>query len=336
MVSISPSPLQSPALGKELTVSLNIAGGKDVTGYQATVEFDRAALRYVSRTNGDYIPERAFVIPAVVTESTVTLAATSLTGESNGGGKLAMLTFEVIAVKASTLSISEVLLTTSAGRVSQPRIQNGQITEPASLEEDVSGDGIVNVIDLVLVASNFGETGENISDVNDDGIVNIVDLTLVVAAMRNAAGAPPTWRQDLEIVPTITEVQQWLHEARQIDLMDSAFQRGVLMLEQLLVSLMPKETTLLPNYPNPFNPETWIPYQLVKPAHVTLHIYSVNGSLVRTLALGHQPTGIYRSRNRAAYWDGRNTFGEQVATGVYFYTLKAGDFTATRKMLIRK
>ena len=99
---------------------------------------------------------------------------------------------------------------------------------------------------------------------------------------------------------------------------------------------LPTATGLLPNYPNPFNPETWIPYQLAKSSEVTLHIYAVNGALVRTLGLGHQPAGVYRIRSRAAYWDGRNTIGEKVASGIYFYTLTAGDFTATRKLLIRK
>ena len=97
-----------------------------------------------------------------------------------------------------------------------------------------------------------------------------------------------------------------------------------------------QENTLLANYPNPFNPETWIPYQLSEPTEVTVSIYSVNGSLIRTLALGHQSAGVYQSKSRAAYWDGRNAFGERVASGLYFYTLTAGDFTATRKMLIRK
>ncbi len=96
----------------------------------------------------------------------------------------------------------------------------------------------------------------------------------------------------------------------------------------------PAETTLLSNYPNPFNPETWIPYQLAKPAKVTVSIYATDGTLVRTLALGHQPAGVYRDKNRAAYWDGKNKLGEPVASGVYFYTFTAGDFTATRKMLI--
>ena len=103
--------------------------------------------------------------------------------------------------------------------------------------------------------------------------------------------------------------------------------------EQLQI---PEETSLLPNYPNPFNPETWIPYQLAKSADVTLTIYDLHGHVVRDLDLGHQPVGIYQSRNRAAYWDGKNDIGEAVASGVYFYTLTAEDFSATRKMLILK
>ncbi|MDE0468303.1 MAG: T9SS type A sorting domain-containing protein [Candidatus Poribacteria bacterium] len=99
---------------------------------------------------------------------------------------------------------------------------------------------------------------------------------------------------------------------------------------------VPEETSLLPNYPNPFNPETWIPYQLATPADVTLTIYDLQGRVVRDLDLGQQRAGMYHSRNRAAYWDGRNAQGESVASGVYFYTLTAGDFTATRKLLIRK
>ena len=108
---------------------------------------------------------------------------------------------------------------------------------------------------------------------------------------------------------------------------------------------IPEQTALLLNYPNPFNPETWIPYQLAEPVYVTLTIYDIQGRAVRTLDLGHQGAGIYQNKSRAAYWDGKNSVGEPVASGVYFYTLStestrdsvtAGDFTATRKMLIRK
>ena len=202
---------------------------------------------------------------------------------------------------------------------------------------DVNSDGVVNTQDLVLVASNFGQTGQNSADVNGDGIVNIQDLVLVAGALgADAAAAAPLLHPSGFDGLTASDVQQILTQAHQIARTDPTYLRSVQILEQLLARLLPKETALLPNYPNPFNPETWIPYQLAAPADVTLYIYSVDGTLVRTLALGHQPTGMYHSKNRAAYWDGRNEHGEIVANGLYFYTLSAADFTATRKMLIRK
>ena len=201
---------------------------------------------------------------------------------------------------------------------------------------DVNNDGVLNIVDLTLVVSNFGKTGQNAADFNGDGVVNIVDLTLVAGALGNTAGAPSMWNLDQEIAPTRDQVQQWLRQARAVNLTDATFQRGILILEQLLATLTPKATALLPNYPNPFNPETWIPYQLAEPADVKIAIYAVDGKLVRTLALGHQEVGIYQSKSHAAHWGGRNAQGEPVASGVYFYTLTAGDFTATRKLLIRK
>ena len=108
------------------------------------------------------------------------------------------------------------------------------------------------------------------------------------------------------------------------------------MLINTSAATIPTGTALLPNYPNPFNPETWIPYQLARDADVTLTIYDVRGTVVRRLELGHQPAGFYQSRGRAAHWDGRNHLGEKVASGLYFYTFTAGDFTATQKLLIRK
>ena len=99
---------------------------------------------------------------------------------------------------------------------------------------------------------------------------------------------------------------------------------------------IPDKTVLFSNFPNPFNPETWIPYQLAEPAEVTLTIYNMRGVIVRALKLGHKAAGMYTNRSRAIHWDGRNMFGEKVATGVYFYTLKAGEFSATRKLLIVK
>ena len=334
-VSISPASVASPAIGQQIEFSLNIADGEAVAGYQATVQFDTTALRYVSGANGDFLPAGAFFVQPVVVGDIVKLNAASLAGETNGDGTLATLTFEVIAAKPSTLTLSDVLLTNRAGETFVPRIENAEITESTGLEGDVNGDGTVNIADLVLVASNLGKTGQNAADVNGDSVVNIADLVLVAGALGTSAAAPSLHPHTLETL-TATEVKQWLSAAQQLDLTDATSQRGLLFLQQLLATLMPKETALLANYPNPFNPETWIPYQLAKDADVTLHIYAVNGTLVRTLALGHQPAGMYQNRSRAAYWDGKNELGEKVASGLYFYSLTAGDFTATRKMLIAK
>ena len=98
----------------------------------------------------------------------------------------------------------------------------------------------------------------------------------------------------------------------------------------------PKRSQLLQNYPNPFNPETWIPYQLSEDSSVSVSIYDTTGQLVRTLSLGFQSAGFYNSRDRAAYWDGRNALGERVASGSYFYQLTTPSFQQTRRLVILK
>ena len=107
-------------------------------------------------------------------------------------------------------------------------------------------------------------------------------------------------------------------------------------LEIRVGDVQPKDTILAQNFPNPFNPETWIPYQLSKPAEVTISIHNIAGDLVRTLDLGLQPVGSYMTPATAAYWDGKNAVGEHVSSGLYFYTLQTADFTATRRMVILK
>ncbi len=198
---------------------------------------------------------------------------------------------------------------------------------------DVNVDGVVDVLDLVIVAENFGSSDTPLTgDVNGDGEVNREDINAVLDALDAAAAAPAA-------VSTTESLQRWIDRAKQLNRSDARFQKGIAVLQNLLTTLretVPKATALLANYPNPFNPETWIPYQLAKEADVTLRIYAIDGTLVRTLALGHQAAGLYHSRSRAAFWDGRNTIGEAVASGLYFYTLTAGDFSATRKLLIQK
>ena len=201
---------------------------------------------------------------------------------------------------------------------------------------DVNEDGEVNILDLIVVAQNIGQPAaeEPRADVNGDNIINILDLILVSQHLGERA-APSVHVSQL-VVLDASLVQTWLELARIEDDGSVVFRQGIAKLESLLASLLPKETALLANYPNPFNPETWIPYQLANATSVTVSIHSADGTLVRTLRLGDQAAGVYHSRSRAAYWDGKNEIDESVASGVYFYTLTAGDFNATRKMLIRK
>ena len=213
----------------------------------------------------------------------------------------------------------------------QPPVQPVRV-----FKEDVNSDGHVDVDDLVYVAQQYGQTGTNSADVNRDGVVNVDDFILVAAVVDAEAAAAPAARGPVQSYFTASQLNQWLTEARASGNTSDTYQRGIAVVEQLLALTVPEETTLLANYPNPFNPETWIPYQLATPADVTLTIYDIQGRVVRDLDLGHQRAGMYQSRNRAAYWDGKNAVGEPAASGVYFYTLTAGDFTATRKLLIRK
>ncbi len=125
-------------------------------------------------------------------------------------------------------------------------------------------------------------------------------------------------------------VEDWIHLATVADDGSLVFGQGILS------SIKPVETVLMPNYPNPFNPETWIPYHLSQDAEVVVRIYDTKGRIARTLDMGFQSFGYYASRNKAAYWNGRTDSGEMVSSGTYFYQIQAGDYTETRKSVILK
>ena len=370
-VSISPLLVVSPDVGEELTFSINIVGGENVVGYQATVSFDTTALQPIvsfdsearnvsdsnvfseSFTNGNYLPAGAFFAdPIIVDEwlgdtslgepiwsTKVILAANTLAGAANGDGTLATLTFKVVDFKPSTVTLSQVYLVDTDGKRWETTIQNGTVTIPPEPEEetvgDINRDGVVDILDLTIVGARLGQRGQNSADLSGDGLVDIVDLVLVAGAFTDEAEAPSLYPQALELL-TAADLRQWLTQAQQLALTDPAYLRGIVVLEQLRAALIPQETTLLPNYPNPFNPETWIPYRLAEDAFVILTIYDSKGQIVRTLEVGHRVAASYETRSKAIYWDGRNEFGEQVASGLYFYHLFAGDYSATRRMLILK
>ena len=214
-----------------------------------------------------------------------------------------------------------------------PEYDDPHVVDPPPIQPDVNGDGGVDVQDLVLVAARLDISAENRSDVNGDGIVNTLDLVLVAGMADDSTVALPMFSNGAMMLRT-TQVREWLKEARRLDLADPAIPRGIEFLQTLLEALTPERTKLLPNYPNPFNPETWIPYQLASDSHVRISIYDTKGILVRRLDLGPQAEGFYTDKHHAAYWDGRNEWGELLASGVYVYVFRTGSYRASRRMAI--
>ena len=209
---------------------------------------------------------------------------------------------------------------------------------PQTFPWDINNDGIVNVQDMILVSNSFGVKSPEHpkADVNKDGSVDIIDLLLVAAHFGECIN-PKAPAAHVKIFPEyLSQMEEWLTEARLADDGSDVFRQGIATLERLIHTTLPTETTLLPNYPNPFNPETWIPYDLAQDAEVHIHIYNLKGESIRRLSLGFQTAGAYRTQSRAAYWDGQNEIGESVASGIYFYTFQAGHFKATRRMVILK
>ena len=338
-VSINPAAIQSPQIGRQFDINIDIGRGSDVVSYAIELAYDSRALSLVAIANADYLPT-AYVrgpTPAIAeAQGHVILTAASFDGASDGDGTLVTARFEVVNAADSGIRLEKAWVFDASGAVSRvPALGSNVSGSAAPNPSDVNGDGVVDIADLVVIAQNYGQTGQNAADVNGDGVVDAQDFVLAAGAIDNAAAAPSARHQGLGML-SANDVRRALAEARTLDLADPVAQRGILYLEGLLAALIPKETVLLANYPNPFNPETWIPYRLATDAPVRLCIYDRSGCAVRTINLGHQRAAAYESRADAIYWDGRNNLGEQVASGLYFYTLTAGDYKGTRKMLVGK
>ena len=203
---------------------------------------------------------------------------------------------------------------------------------------DVNADGTVDSkdVDAIIVAVAAKITDAKY-DVNADGSVDINDVVAVSANRDAGTAAAPALLGNLKL--TAVEVER-LQE--QVELLVASGDRSpaalktLIYLQQLIVMARPEKTQLLANYPNPFNPETWIPYELATDTDVRITIYNAQGMMIRTLQLGQQSAGYYTDRQRAAYWDGRNALGEQVASGIYFYQLETDEMSTLRKMVILK
>ena len=335
-------------LGDTFTVQLGIENVVDLAGWQFDVAFDPAVLEVLEVKEGDFLKREGAT--TFFQKGSINNRSGRITGFSSarlnelgvsGMGDMLSVSFKAKAEGKTQLTLRNFQLAHITGTPISAGPHEVEIVIVEHLiTGDVNRDGQVSILDMVLVAQRLGKTvpSDLEVDMNGDGIVNILDLILVSQNMggSNGLAAPSILSADdiHGLDPAI--IQAWIEQAQVEDDGSIAFQEGIANLQRLLASLIPEETTLLANYPNPFNPETWIPYHLANPSEVTLTIYSVTGEIVRTLTLGHHPAGMYQTRSRAAYWDGKNDFGEPVASGIYFYTLIAGDFIGTRKLLIMK
>ena len=338
--------------GDTFTLDIRAENITDLAGWQFDIAFDPTVLEAIDVSEGDFLKMGSTTL---FQSGTIDNAAGKIGGLSaarlstqgvSGTGTLVQVRFKAKSTGDTQLTLQNFQFGSTTGEAIPAGPHQIRITVEGRLATgDVNRDGVVSILDLILIAQQLGRrvaAGSPV-DLNGDGVVSILDLILTARSLGNttASAAPVALNPDLIGTVEATGIDSemiaaWIAQARLEDDGSLAFKQGIENLQNLLASLIPKETALLRNYPNPFNPETWIPYQLAESAEVTLTIYDMNGQLVRRLALGHQAAGMYRSRSRAVYWDGRNTLGEPVASGLYFYTLTAGDFTGTRRMLILK
>lgn len=236
-----------------------------------------------------------------------------------------------------------------------PKLESGSITVVASPAWDVNRDYVVNIFDLVVLGGNFGQrisgNPRPNPDINGDGTVDIFDFVQVGSHFGEAynpipgvAATPPVvmenWKSEGVDAPVhLSFLQQMVAEIDQHPLANTPEFVKVRSLLAKLIALprgLPTETRLLQNFPNPFNPETWIPFHLAQDTDVKIQIYDMRGQIVRTLSLGRLKTGYYDDRLKAAYWNGISETGEIISSGVYFYHLRAGDYSAVRRMVILK
>ena len=243
---------------------------------------------------------------------------TEQTGKSSGTIMSANLDGTAFETLTSILSVPIGIAVDAAGHKLYWTNSRGRIQRAT-----LNGTYIQNVVEGLMAPSALIIGGENRA------------TAISMAPSAGAAGAPRLVGRQLSGAE-VERLQAELDLLLAMQDRSPSTLRRLAYLQQLLAAARPVQTRLLANYPNPFNPETWIPYELATDTEVEITIYNTQGVVIRTLPLGHQSAGYYTSRSRAAYWDGRNALGESVASGLYFYRLQADDSSQMRRMLILK
>jgi hypothetical protein len=334
---------------------VRVSRAKNLAGFQVSLNYDPHNLRFVRAQEGKALSRDGATSfwrqPEVDTEAGTIVGAASTLAEAGSidveDDVLMTFTFETKELGRTMIWLQDVKLSDPEGKLIPLLVTSAFIT--ISPPWDVVTDSVIDIRDMAVVGQNLvvpltapgdvdlmPDADEYNPDVDRNGVVDVDDLIIVSSHFGESYKGSNT----TEKLSPIAELRKAYY------LIDAApgnspdIDRFKAHLARLIVmdrAISPPVTfRLLPNYPNPFNPATWIPYQLAQASDVTISIFTASGQLVRILDLGHKEAGSYTSKDKAVYWDGRNERGEELASGVYFYVMRAGDFTATCKMLMEK
>jgi hypothetical protein len=349
---------QSVDVNSTFNVDIRVNNVKNLAGFQISLDYEPYNLQFVRAQEGNALSQDGGVSfwrnPEVDAEAGTIVGAASTRTTAGGvnveDDVLMTLTFEAKELGRTMLTLQEVRLSDPESQFIPILVTSAFIT--ISPPWDVITDSVIDIRDMVAVGQNLNNSelapilaaqavsiqdpGEYNPDVDRNGVVNMDDLILVSSHLGEAYNVSDA-SQNLSPIAELRRAYA-LISAAPGESPDVRMLKAYLLkrITSVRATSAPAESWLFPNYPNPFNPDTWIPYQLARPGDVTVSIYNVSGHLLRTINLGHKESGRYMSRDRAVHWDGRDDRGEELASGVYFYLLKAGEFTSTRKMILEK
>jgi len=263
----------------------------------------------------------------------LTLAASKTRDDGvSGTGVLATITFNAVGTGESLIGFQTVSLMDVLEKTIQPELREAKAVVRDFGLYDLNKDGVVDILDFIEMQPD----GE--ADVNGDGVIDILDLVADMGPGRDLGiwdvnGDGVVDIQDFIIIRTENGAELDANGDGVVDILDIVY---ILNSTKASPNMVPMANGLGEIFPNPMNPEAWIPFKLATDSEVAIRIFNSRGQLVRKIDLGYKNPGSYVTRSTAAYWDGMNENGEKVPSGIYFYNIKAGNFTATKKMVVLK
>lgn len=343
----------------EFSVDIRIGRAKDLAGFQLSLNYEPYNLTFIEAQEGSVFSGDGSASfwrnPDVIAEEGNIVGVASTRTETGGldieDDILVTLMFQAKELGRSMITLQDVKLSDPKGELLPHVAVSAFIAISPSW--DIVRDSIIDIRDMVAISQSIAnpqlsalltpqdeiELATDIEtydpDADRNGVVDVDDLILVSSHLgeiyQGASVSQQSSMAQLRILHS--KVSAAPYKSPEVKRLEAHLMHLIIM--DRTVSSTAK-SRLLPNYPNPFNPSTWIPYQLAQASDVTINIYTISGKLIQTLDIGYKQSGYYTGKEKAAYWDGSNRMGENAASGSYFYVIRAGDFTETRKMLLKK